>query len=175
MEITNPDAFVAYFDNIRSRTKRVIAVIPHDRFDWRPDADGFSFADLIRHLGAIERHMFGENVQGEPSRYPGHGPELADGPVAVLAYLDRMHEETLAILRRLTPAELQLPCMTPGRIALPRWKWLRAMIEHEVHHRGQIYLMLRMLGVSTPPLYGLTSEEVKANSEPMKPESGGEA
>jgi uncharacterized damage-inducible protein DinB len=80
-----------------------------------------------------------------------------------------MHAETLAILRRLTPDELQLPCMTPGRIALPRWKWLRAMIEHEVHHRGQIYLMLRMLNIPTPPLYGLTSEEVLANSEPLQP------
>ena len=35
------------------------------------------------------------------------------------------------------------------------------MIEHEIHHRGQIYLMLGMLGVPTPPLYGLTSEEVR--------------
>jgi len=175
LEITNPDVFIAYFDNIRARTKRVIAVIPPDRFDWRPDTDGFSFADLIRHLGAIERYMFGENVQGLPSRYPGHGRELADGPAAVVAFLDRMHEETLAILRRLTPAELQLPCTTPGNVSLARWKWLRAMIEHEVHHRGQIYLMLRMLGIPTPPLYGLTSEEVLANSEPLKPATGARA
>jgi uncharacterized damage-inducible protein DinB len=40
------------------------------------------------------------------------------------------------------------------------------MIEHEVHHRGQIYLILGMLGVETPPIYGLTSEEVRARSSP---------
>jgi uncharacterized damage-inducible protein DinB len=38
------------------------------------------------------------------------------------------------------------------------------MVEHEVHHRGQMYLMLGMLDVPTPPLYGLTSEEVRARS-----------
>jgi len=38
------------------------------------------------------------------------------------------------------------------------------MVEHEAHHRGQIYLMLNMLEVPTPPLYGLTSEEVRARS-----------
>ena len=38
------------------------------------------------------------------------------------------------------------------------------MTEHEVHHRGQIYLYLGMLGVKTPPLFGLTSEEVRARS-----------
>ncbi len=43
-------------------------------------------------------------------------------------------------------------------------KWLRPMIEHEVHHRAQIYLTLGMLGVDTPPLYGLTSEEVRERS-----------
>ena len=38
------------------------------------------------------------------------------------------------------------------------------MVEHEVHHRGQIYLMLNMLGVATPPLFGLTSEQVRDRS-----------
>jgi uncharacterized damage-inducible protein DinB len=38
------------------------------------------------------------------------------------------------------------------------------MIEHEIHHRGQIYLYLSMSNVKTPPLYGLTSEEVRARS-----------
>jgi uncharacterized damage-inducible protein DinB len=35
------------------------------------------------------------------------------------------------------------------------------MVEHEVHHRGQIYLMLNMLEVPTPPIFGLTSEQVR--------------
>jgi uncharacterized damage-inducible protein DinB len=38
------------------------------------------------------------------------------------------------------------------------------MCEHEVHHRGQIYLMLGLLEVATPPLFGLTSEEVRERS-----------
>jgi uncharacterized damage-inducible protein DinB len=35
------------------------------------------------------------------------------------------------------------------------------MVEHEIHHRGQIYLYLSMLNVATPPLYGLTSEQLR--------------
>jgi uncharacterized damage-inducible protein DinB len=38
------------------------------------------------------------------------------------------------------------------------------MVEHEAHHRGQIYLMLGLLNVPTPPLYGMTSEQVQARS-----------
>jgi uncharacterized damage-inducible protein DinB len=38
------------------------------------------------------------------------------------------------------------------------------MTEHEIHHRGQIYLYLSILGIETPPLYGLTEEEVLRRS-----------
>jgi uncharacterized damage-inducible protein DinB len=38
------------------------------------------------------------------------------------------------------------------------------MVEHEVHHRGQIYALLGLLEVPTPPLYGLTSEQVRERS-----------
>jgi uncharacterized damage-inducible protein DinB len=38
------------------------------------------------------------------------------------------------------------------------------MIEHEIHHRAQIYVYLGVLGVTTPPLFGLTSEQVRAVS-----------
>lgn len=164
MDYTDSAAFLRYFENIRARTLRVIACIPRERIDWRPAEGMFSFADLIRHLGATERHMFGENVQLRPSRYPGHGAELADGYDAVMAYLQRMHAESVEIFARLSSDDMQQRCSNPGGTSIQVWKWLRSMIEHEVHHRGQIYLMLRMLNVATPPLYGLTSEEVRARS-----------
>ena len=41
---------------------------------------------------------------------------------------------------------------------------LRLAVEHEIHHRGEIYVYLGMLGVKTPPLYGMTSEQVMERS-----------
>ena len=70
----------------------------------------------------------------------------------------------MTIFRSLSQDDLEKKCMTPGGVELRVGKWLRSMIEHEVHHRGQIYLYLAMLGVKTPPLYGLTEEEVRARS-----------
>jgi uncharacterized damage-inducible protein DinB len=153
-----------YFERVRERTRRVVLRIPPERLEWTYKPGAFTLGDLVRHLGAIERWMFAENARCRPSRYPGHGPELAEGWDAVLAYFDRMHEESLEIFRSLTPEDLEQRCETPGGAALKVWKWLRLMTEHEIHHRGQIYLMLGLLEVPTPPLYGLTSEEVRERS-----------
>src|SRR5437763_1139332 len=154
-----------YFEQIRARTRRVAVLVPREQLEWRPRDGAFSFGDLIRHLSSIERFMFAENAQCRPSRYPGHGLDLADGFDDVIAYHDAMHAESMAIFKSLTADDLEAKCVTPAGISITVWKWLRAMIEHEVHHRAQIYMMLGLIGVATPPLFGLTSEEVRARSE----------
>ena len=164
MEITSIDPFLEYFDGIRSRTRRAVLHIPADRIEWAPAPNRWTFGDLVRHLAAVERWMFAENAARRPSRYPGHGRELADGFDAVVEYLDRMHADALEVLRPLRPDDLRARCTTPAGSEIPVWKWLRAMVEHEVHHRGQIHLMLGMLGISAPPLYGLTEEQVHQRS-----------
>jgi uncharacterized damage-inducible protein DinB len=159
------DDFLKYFESVRRRTLRVAACIPPDRIEWRPGPDAFTFGDLLRHLAGIERWMFAENAAGRPARYPGHGMELAEGKDAVLAYVAREHADAMAIFSALTGEDLERPATTPAGAPLPTWKWLRAMVEHEAHHRGQIYTMLRLIGVPTPPLYGLTEPEVVARSQ----------
>ncbi|HEY2737451.1 MAG TPA: DinB family protein [Thermoanaerobaculia bacterium] len=164
MEITRIEPFLDYFGRVHERTRRVVACVPVEHLEWTYKPGAFTFGDLIRHLGAIERWMFAENTECRPSRYPGHGRELADGHAETLAYFERMHTESMEIFKTLTSADLERRCDTPGGASIAVWKWLRSMVEHEIHHRGQIYLMLGILGVPTPPLYGLTSEEVLERS-----------
>lgn len=168
MIITDVADFLAYFRRVRGRTRAVIERIPADRLEWEPAPGRFTLGDLARHIAATERWMFAENVRGRSSRYPGHGRELADGLSAVHAYVDRLHDESLDIFASLSADDLRSPCPTPGGIELTTWKWLRAMIEHEIHHRGQIYMTLGLLGVDTPPLYGLTERQVFSNSRALE-------
>jgi uncharacterized damage-inducible protein DinB len=158
--MTTPDEFLPYLASAHRRTEHVISAIPSDQFDWAPTTGRFSFADQIRHLANIERWMYGETIRGRPSRYRGHGKEFADGPSEVLAYYQRLHAESLKIFEAIPAEAYNSKVATPAGVSITLWKWLRAMLEHEAHHRGQIYYMLGMRGVKTPPLYGLTSEEV---------------
>lgn len=157
-------SFLEYWPSVRNRTRRLLPLIPADKLEWRPDEGRWSLGDQARHLAGIERWMYAETVQGRPTRYPGHGRELADGLQAVIEYHDRCHNEALALFRELTPEQWSGRTTTPAGTSISTWKWARAMIEHEAHHRGQIYFMLGMLQVATPPLYGLTEPEVIARS-----------
>lgn len=150
------------------RSARSASEPPPARFAGDPssptDRAGFTLGDTVRHIAAIERWMFAETVMRRPSRYAGCGADLASGRDAVLEYLRQRHRESVEIFGRLSPSDMEERCETPGGASIRIGKWLRSMVEHEVHHRGQLYLMLGMLGIETPPLYGLTSEEVRARS-----------
>ena len=169
MEIPSAESFVTYWEGIRGRTRRVVEVIPPDLIEWSPGPGRWTLGDTVRHLAGIERDMYAENVRGRPTRYPGHGRELAEGKTDVLAYLDRKHRQAVEIFRSLTPEKLDAKCQTPAGTPITTWKWLRAMVEHESHHRGQLYLMLGLLGVATPPIFGLTEEQVLAHSQREEP------
>jgi uncharacterized damage-inducible protein DinB len=165
MEIRTIQPFLQYFGNVRERTMRVARCVPADKIDWSYAPGKFTVGDLLRHIAVTERFMFAENIQGHTSRYTKHGKELAEGKDSVLAFMERLHAESMEIFSKLTDGDLQKKCQNPGGMQITVWKWLRSMAEHEIHHRGQIYLYLGILDVPTPPLYGLTSEEVRSRSQ----------
>src|SRR5882672_12161259 len=98
MEIRSAGQFLEYWDSLRGRTRRVVACIPPDRLEWTHRTGSFTFGDLVRHLATIERYMYAETVAGRPSRYQGCGRELADGYDVVVAYFERLDQESRAII-----------------------------------------------------------------------------
>lgn len=158
------ESFLPYFETIRERTLRVLRVVPPENLEWRHSGDVFSCGDLARHIAAVERYTFAENVLGRPSRYQGCGTELAEGHANVMAFMERMHRETLEMLKNLTPGDLAAKGLSAQGVPVTAWKLLRAMIEHEVHHRGEMYVYLALLGVPRPPLYGVTEAELRRQS-----------
>lgn len=164
MGVKDVGTFLSYLDSTHARTARVIECIPNELLDWTPAPGRFSCGDIVRHLATIERYMYAENAHGRPSRYPGHDRSVAVGYGSTFAFYESLHEESRALFALLDEAALERKTQTPAGTPITTWKWLRAMFEHEAHHRGQLYLMLGINGVSTPPLFGLTSEEVLKRS-----------
>lgn len=157
-------AFIDYWQGARRRTERALPLIPPERVDWAPARGAFTFGDLIRHLGATERRLFVGLIVDGRSTYQGCGPELGVTLADAINYLQRMHAESVDRLRTLPDEVLLERVKTPAGMELRVWKWLRAMTEHEAHHRGQLYFYLRCLEIRPPELFGLTSEDVITRS-----------
>lgn len=158
MEIRDLGIFLDYFDKVHERTMRIARCIPPDKVDWSYRDGKFTLGDIARHIALANRLIFADPLAGRPCRYSGCSRELAPGHEEILALMERLHGESREMLSGLS--DLNGKCRTPDGASIARWKWMRAMVEHEAHHRGQIYVYLAMLGVRTPPLYGLTSEQV---------------
>jgi uncharacterized damage-inducible protein DinB len=164
MEIITVSSFLDYYGKIRKRTSKVIQAIPPDQVEWTYKPGKFTLGDQVRHIAAIERYMYGETIAGRPSAYQGCSKDIAEGYDNIVAWFNEMHRQSTEIFSGLRDEDLQRECLTPGNAKITTWKWLRAMIEHEIHHRAQIYTYLGMMGIPTPPIFGLTSEEVISNS-----------
>ncbi|MFZ6011814.1 MAG: DinB family protein [Bacteroidota bacterium] len=164
MEIKSVNSFLDYYEKLRERTLKLVRIVPPEHMNWSYKEGKFTIADMLRHVAAIERYMFAENMLGKPSRYQGCGKELADGYDNVVAFFNEMHRQTIEVVSNMKDHELEEKCVTPGGAPLAKWKWLRAMAEHEIHHRGELYIYLNLLNIKTPPMFGLTAEEVQARS-----------
>jgi uncharacterized damage-inducible protein DinB len=160
MEITAIRSFIDFQDKVRARTDKLLGLVPHDQLDFAYLPGKFTIGDQIRHIAAIERWMFAETLAGRPSAYHGCSKDLADGYDNVMNYYQDLRSQSRAIILQLGDEGLQRKCLTPGNVEITAWKWLRSLIEHEIHHRGELYIYLNLVGVRTPPMFGMTAEEV---------------
>lgn len=164
MELKSVHSFLEHYRLVRKRTKKLITIIPPDRLDWAYMPAKFSIGDQLRHIAAIERYLFAEVAAGRKSAYHGCGRHLADGYENVVNYFNRLHSESLKIFSSFEDKDLEKECITPGNTKIKIGKWLMMMAEHEIHHRAQLYLYLNILNINTPPMFGLTAEEVAQKS-----------
>lgn len=164
MEIRSINLFLDYYIKIWNRTIRVSETIPEDKIHWKPNETSFSFADILTHITNLERFMFAETMINKKNRYLGDGNKKSDLFKELMKKWQNMFHETYDMISTITNDQLEEQCITPDGASIRTWKWLRAMIEHHIHHRGQIYTYLNLINSKSPPLYGLTSEQVKERS-----------
>ncbi|MDI9256806.1 DinB family protein [Flavobacterium sedimenticola] len=160
MEVTSIQSFVNYYKKVRETTNTVIRVIPREYLEFSYKEGKFTIADLLRHIAAIERHLFAEIIQGNKPTYTGCGKELAEDYDDIMNYLNTTHRETLDIINRLEDADLQKKIKPVSGTEIKLSSFLRALTVHEIHHRATLCIYLNMLGITTPPILGLTAEQV---------------
>jgi uncharacterized damage-inducible protein DinB len=132
----------------RSVTVEEARRLPADKVDWRPWSGAMSLGDLIWHMAGAH-HMFVQialgnfNPQGERPQRPAD----LDG---IRTALGQLTESDAAAIRNMSEQELATPRAGIMNMTLPASAWLHSAREHEIHHKGQLFVYGRMLGVEPP-------------------------
>lgn len=161
------DALLPEFDREMSVTRRLLERVPDHEFPWKPHDRSYSLGELATHLANLP--TFTGAILGAPDLdlatiRESDRPTLPSSTADLVARFDKNVREARAALASKTDAEY-LSSWTLKRagqpiFTLPKVAALRGyLMNHSIHHRGQLSVYLRLRNVPLPPMYGSTADE----------------
>ena len=144
-------------------TRRVLERVPNDRLSWKPHDRSMSLGQLALHIASVPGAI-AEISQISPFPVPKFEQPSATSAAELIPALDESLEKARTILRTLDEADLAKVwrVMDGDRevMAIPVGAVLRTiMLNHWYHHRGQLSVYLRQVGVPVPSIYGPSADE----------------
>lgn len=151
-------------DHELSQLRKTIERIPSEQLNFKPHPKSMTLSQLGTHLAQIP--FWGAMTLTTPEVDLAQPWEQPDPKTTeeILAILDRSVSEFRAALEPASEETMQAPwTLRKGEhviFTMPRAQLMRGMImNHLIHHRGQLSVYLRLLDVPVPALYGPSADE----------------
>lgn len=163
-----PTILDTYFDDLESEfaaTRRVLERFPEAHADWKPHEKSMSLIQLAAHVATLPN--FAEQVLTKDELDFAKSP-FTPPAARTAAELVALHDEKAASARAVlesTPLEAldgEWTLRAGDYVILRdrRGKLLRQhLVSHIAHHRGQLTVYYRLLGVPLPGIYGPSADE----------------
>jgi uncharacterized damage-inducible protein DinB len=144
-------------------TRRVLERVPDGQMSWKPHPKSMSLGQLALHVATIPGGV-AEIAAQSPFQVPAFTQPAATTAAELLPALEASVAKAKTILGGMNDAALgetwRLMHGDQEVMALPRGAVLRSiMLNHWYHHRGQLSVYLRSLGVPLPSIYGPSADE----------------
>jgi uncharacterized damage-inducible protein DinB len=159
------DSMLQELEQEAQTTRRVLERVPDSRLGWKPHEKARTLGQLALHVAMVP----GAVAELGTSPSPAQAPQFAQDPSpAKAADLIPMLDESIAKARKLLGPLNDEKLMETWTLmngdrelfAIPRAAFLRSvMLNHWYHHRGQLSVYLRELGVPIPSIYGPSADE----------------
>lgn len=162
-------SFLGELDHEVSTTRKMILRIPDDKLGWKPHEKSMTAGKLASHIA--EMYSWGDATMrtdeldlapvGGTKWEPFQGKSVAE----IVARLDVNFASVKEALTAATDDSAWMNMWTlksAGQtlMSMPRVACLRGMVmNHIVHHRGQLSVYLRLMDVSVPAIYGPSADE----------------
>jgi uncharacterized damage-inducible protein DinB len=143
-------------------TKNVIAAIPLDKGDYRPDEISKSALDLAWHIVATENRFLDAVLTGAFDFTPAPRPDSVKNSADLNALYTTDFEARFEKLSQLSNEQLLKVIDFRGMFQQPAVMYLGFLMHHTVHHRGQLSMYLRPMGAKVPSIYGESYDAAEA-------------
>jgi len=150
-------------------TRSVIAAIPAEKADYRPNDVGRSAIDLAWHIVAAECRFLTAVAAGAFDFSGGTRPESIRTPADVVDWYSDRFAKDVERLKGLRVDQLLKVIDFRGILQFPAVAYLQIGLSHSIHHRGQLSMYLRPMGAKVPSIYG---ESFDAREAREKAQSG---
>jgi uncharacterized damage-inducible protein DinB len=150
----------AAFRTVRTNTLKIAEEIPEDKYDFRATPDTKSVGQMLAHIAvspSFQHHVHSNKIadmttMNFPELFQKFGAEEAKprDKAATVAFLKTEGEKFASFLESLPDSFLaDTVAMSPGQATATktRFEMLLSAKEHEMHHRAQLMLIQRMLGL----------------------------
>ncbi len=153
------------FDHEFSETRKALERVPDERFDWKPHDKSYSLRDLAVHLSNIPEWLpitlETEELDFTASSFE---PFLPESTAEILDRFDGAVAAARKALADATPEDLQATwtLKSDGHeiFTQPKGMVVRSFVlNHNIHHRAQLGVYLRLLDVPVPGPYGPSADD----------------
>ena len=152
------------FDQEMSTARTVIERVPEDQYGWKPHEKSMSAGRLASHVAEMPAWanvgITQESLDLAGGFQPFEGTSRAEvlglfdtNVAAARAAIAGCSDETF--MKDWSLKEGDKTLMTMPKIAVVR----TFVLNHIIHHRGQLSVYLRQLNVSVPSIYGPSADE----------------
>lgn len=161
-------SLIPEFDHEMAGTRRLLERVPAAHADWQPHEKSMSMLKLATHIAELPRMISSIVHDQSLDLYPPGGePFEHQEPLPaseLLSFFDRNVTTARATLAAAGDEELMRPwTLAAGGqtiFTLPKVAAYRgAVMNHIIHHRGQLTVYLRLTGTPVPGLYGPSADE----------------
>jgi uncharacterized damage-inducible protein DinB len=160
------DALLPEFDHEMATTRRLLDRVPEEKFSWKPHEKSMTLGQLAGHLANIPFWCSAtlDFTVLDLETIPDARPKAPPSRAGLLEEFDRKVAAARARLTETTDPGFLAPwTLKKGQqefFTMPRISAIRSFVmNHSIHHRGQLSVYLRLNDVPLPPIYGPTADE----------------
>ncbi len=158
------DGMLQELEQEAQTTRRVLERVPGSQLAWRPHEKARTLGQLALHVAIVPGGVAELIASPSPAQAPTFSDPSPDSASELVPALEQsiakakqvlggMDDATLLATWRMMQGEREL-------FAVPRVALLRSiMLNHWYHHRGQLTVYLRQLGLPVPSIYGPSADE----------------